>query len=258
MYKHLTKEGLQKILGVPSDYRVDAFVVTGTHPKQKEYPHFFEALQKLGVDYEEEKITTPFFSEIKSLRIGQKRIWFDVAYGTAYLSEITHMASMFGSQANILLGTCGGLQGTLNTGDTVLPESSYGDESSTRMYGQENFEHVFASDAKLRSAIKDLISHRSVIHEGRVLSVQAMLAETQDDVRDWNAQGYVGVDMESATIFAVSNHFKVPCAALLYVADNLVKNELVMDPAYEALRAQRTAIRKENYEIALKVCLGQA
>lgn len=82
-----------------------------------------------------------------------------------------------------------------------------------------------------------------------------MMAETKEDIDAWMEKGYAGVDMESATVFAVSNHFNVPSAALLRVADNLAKNELVTDVSYESLRAQRTAIHKENYEAALKVLM---
>lgn len=256
MYKHRTKIDYQHALGVPEDYRVDGLVIIGTHPKEKEYPHLYEALEKLDKEYFEEKIEQSFFGDIKSLKIGDKRIWFDVVYGAAYLSEIAHLACLLGSKANILLGTCGALRVDLETGDTILPWSSYGNESSTRMYQRENNTYVYEADVNLRSAIKENLSHRTKIDEGKLVTVQAMLAESQADVDRWAQQGFSGVDMESATVFALSNHFGVPSAALLLVADNLIKNELVGDVGYEALRSQRTTIRKENYEVVLKTLLA--
>ena len=89
-----------------------------------------------------------------------------------------------------------------------------------------------------------------------MVTVQAALAETKEDIERWHKQGYLGVDMESATMFAVSNSFNIPSAALLYVADNLVRNELVTDDGYELLKTQRTAIRKENYEVVVKTLLN--
>ena len=255
MYKHLGKDEYQRFLNLPENYVVDGFIVIGGHPKDKEYPHLYEALEFLALPYAEEKIEERFFGDIKSLRIGSKRIWFDVAYGAAYLSEVAHLACLFGSKANILLGTCGALRGNLNTGDTILPSSSYGNESATHMYQRENTMFVYDADPTLRGKIKMHLSQRATIDEGRLVTVQAMLAETKEDVDLWAREGYSGVDMESATFFAVSNHFNVPSAALLLVADNLVRNELVGDIGYEALRAQRTAIRKENYQIALKTLL---
>lgn len=255
MYQHRTREDYLKVFGLPEDYSVDGVMVIGTHPKTKEYPHLYEALEKIYPDYVEEPVDYKFFSDIKSFLIGEKRIWFDVVYGTAYLSEVLHIGSLFGSKRNILLGTCGGLQNDLNAGDTILPTVSFGNESSTRMYQRKNTDYMYESDEKLRDEIKKRIPSRKTVREGKITTVQAMLAETKEDVDEWSQAGYLAVDMESATVFAVSKYFGVPAAALLYIADNLVKNELVGSEAHELLRTQRTAIRKENYEVGLRTLL---
>jgi purine-nucleoside phosphorylase len=255
MYKKLTGEDLRRILKVSDSYNVDALLVVGTSPRSKEYSHLYEALEKLGIQYKEEIIENTFFSEIKSFVVDGKRIWFDVVYGTAYLSEILHVASILGSKANILLGTCGALQLDMETGDTVIPSESFSNESSTRMYQRDNDAFLYSSDKNLSRRIKECVSGRKTIHEDKLMTVQAMLAETKEDVDKWNAEGYMGVDMESATVFAVSNHFNVPSAALLYVADNLIKNELTTDDSFAALKEQRMNIRKENYEVAFRVLL---
>jgi purine-nucleoside phosphorylase len=255
MYKSLTAEEIRRLLQLPENYKIDGLLVSGTNPKAEEYPHLFEALEKLAMPYREQNLQSGFFSDVKILMIGDKRIWFDVVYGTAYLGEVIHVASMLGSKANILLGSCGALLESLDTGDTIIPHASYGNESSTRMYQRKNKTYIYESDARLNSELKKHLATRKTVNEGTLVTVQAMMAETKEDVDEWVMKGYAGVDMESATVFAVSNHFKVPSAALLYVADNLVKNQLVTDPSYESLRAQRTAIRKENYEAALKVLM---
>jgi len=255
MYKSLTKQDIQKILKFDSAYKVDALIVSGTNPKSKGYVHLYEALNKLGLAYTEEKINDEFFNEVKSFVINGKRVWFDVAYGTAYLSELLHVASILGSQANLLLGTCGVLQKGIATADTIIPLASYGNESSTRMYNRENTSYVYDSDINLSNAIKQKIKHRENVHEGKLMTVQAMLAETQADVDAWSEQGYIGVDMESSTVFAVSNHFNVPSAALLFAAENLIENQLVTDESFELLKTQRVAVRKENHEIAFKAVI---
>ncbi len=253
MYKQLTPSDIRRVLNVSDDYRVDGLLVSGTHPPRKEYPHFEEALRLLGVPYTEETIEDRFFQEVKSVVIGQKRIWFDVVYGAAYLSELTHVASILGSKANILLGSCGALQENLMHGDTVIPSASFGDESVTRMYQRDNKDFIYRADDILSRKIRENFLDRSAMHDGTLMTVQAMLGETEGDVKEWSRQGYIGIDMESATLFAVSAHFSVPAAALLYVADNLAKNELVTDAGFALLREQRRTIRKENYIAALKI-----
>lgn len=255
MYQHRTRDEYLKVMGLPSDYTVDAVLVIGTHPKAKEYPHLYEALENVCPGYVEEKIQYRFFSDVKSFTYKGMRIWFDVVYGTAYLSEVLHVGCLYGSKQNILLGTCGGLQSHLHAGDTILPSSSFGNESSTRMYQRQNSEYVYKSDEMLRGEIKKRLTSREVIIEEKMVTVQAMLAETQEDVDEWARAGYVAVDMESATVFAVSKYFNVPAAALLYVADNLVTNELVGGEAHARMKEKRLAIRNENYEIALRTLL---
>ena len=83
-----------------------------------------------------------------------------------------------------------------------------------------------------------------------------MLAETKEDVEAWERAGHVGVDMESATLFSISSHFNVPAAALLYVSDNLVKEELVSDESFQLLKPNRTLIKKETYLVALQTLIN--
>lgn len=256
MYKQLTSEDVKKFLNVKLDYKVEGLLVVGSHPKEKEYIHLYEALDKLGIKYIEEKIEDSFFGDIKVFVINGKRFWFDVVYGTAYLSEVIHIACLLGSKANILLGTCGGLQQKLNMGDSIIPIASYGNESSTRMYQREKTDNLFYSNDSLNNKIKNNFIQEKTIYEGNLVTVQAMLAETKEDVDLWSEKGYLGVDMESATLFAISSHFNTPSASLLFVADNLVKGELVTDDSFQSLKVLRSEVRKENYFTALKTLVS--
>ena len=171
MYKHLKKEDFKSILKLPQDYKVDGLLVFGTHPKEKEYVNLYEALGKTGLQFHEEKIEDGFFRDIKVFIINGKRFWFDVVYGTAYLSEVTHIACLFGSRLNILIGSCGGLQENLNMCDVIIPLSSYGNESSTRMYQRDEKENVYYSDKQLNKEIKSRIDSKHVVHEGSLVTV---------------------------------------------------------------------------------------
>lgn len=58
--------------------------------------------------------------------------------------------------------------------------------------------------------------------------------------------------METATVFAVSNHFKVPSAALLYVSDNLIKGQTVNDESHAKQKENREEVKDEVYKIGLQ------
>jgi uridine phosphorylase len=78
-----------------------------------------------------------------------------------------------------------------------------------------------------------------------------MMAETFEDVTKWSEQGYLGVEMEAATVFAVSNHFAVPSGAILFVGDNLIRGESVFDESYKRSWHLREAVEAEQYRVAI-------
>jgi len=57
--------------------------------------------------------------------------------------------------------------------------------------------------------------------------------------------------MESASLFAVSNHFNVPSSAMLIVGDNLIKEETILHKNYINEQERRTLIREQLIETAI-------
>ena len=67
----------------------------------------------------------------------------------------------------------------------------------------------------------------------------------------WHHAGYLSVDMETATTFAVARHFDMPAVSLLVVWDDLMRGKRFVDPLTEA---EQTALDHGNqvvYEVAL-------
>jgi nucleoside phosphorylase len=215
MYKELKKDDLLKILSLPEDFHIDGFLAYGTLQVKEQIPIFKKAC--LAID-PKTKFIQPESRYLKLIQaeIAGKRIWYYVAVGGAVLSEYTHFASLFGSKKNILLGSCGGLD-TDNDGDVLLvPTYSHGNESTTRFYQPDVLDHNHFSDKKLsQSLISELEKQGLYSSQKPVVTCQAMLAETWDMIVDWSKEGYGGVEMESSTLFAVSNHFSIPSAAVL-------------------------------------------
>jgi uridine phosphorylase len=85
-----------------------------------------------------------------------------------------------------------------------------------------------------------------------------MLAETWEDVVRWSNQGYVGVEMEAATVFAASKHFGVPAAAILRIGDNLIEEQTVMDVNYENTKDLRRQISQDSFDIVVEELLTLA
>ncbi len=255
MYRHVSAAQHRKDFGLPKDYKVDACIVYGGWDKKRYRNKFLQQARKLGT-VSVEKNDYSFLFDILSVRVDKKRIWFIVAYGGTMLSEYLHLASLLGSKKNILIGTCGGLQKGKDTFLTITPTAAYSTESSSHMYLRNAKNNLFASDKNLSTKlIAQLEKEEIVVASGKTITCQAMLAETWNDVIAWSKKGYLGVEMEAATIFAVSKHFKVPSAALLQVADNLIEKETVMDTSYFKKRKKLNTIRNKLFDIVIRDCV---
>lgn len=108
----------------------------------------------------------------------------------------------------------------MKVGDFIVPTSSYAQESSVRIYNRESPEQ-YPNDKLAKSLEARLQSKDTKVWRGGMVTCQAMIGETWDDVQSWSDEGYYGVEMEASTVFAVSNHFKVPSAACMYVGYKL-------------------------------------
>lgn len=257
MYKQLTVDDFRKILKLPEDYRVDGVLIHGAMRKKKHKQELEDTITKLGYKANYSAIyESGFFENITVLEISGKRIWFDSSYGGAYLCEVLHLASLLGSKKNILVGSCGGLIPSGLAGDIVIPTSCYGNESTTRMYQPNNEEFTYFSDKILNESIKAKIDPKFNIIEGKLMTCQGAMMESWEDIQRWSNEGYVGVEMESSTMFAVSNHFKIPSSAILFIADNLINKETLFDKDFEKLKEKLKESKFETFKAAFEELLA--
>src|SRR3990172_7203836 len=251
MYRQLKSDDFRKAFNMPGNYNVSGFLCHGMWKREEEIENLKKTLIEMGVDY---KINTlpGFLQRMIEIEINKKKYWFDFPYGGAMLSEYLHLACIFGSEKNILIGSCGGLSPQIEACDCIIPTWSYGDESTTRMYSPEikDNHHIYNKD--LAQSLRKRLNNRIKIWEGPTITCQAMLAETFENVKTWSKEGYLGVEMEASTLFSVSNHFKIPSAALLVVGDNLIKEETVLHENFHKLGDLRRSIRKEFLKIAFR------
>jgi len=244
MYKNLTRNNWHKLLQFPTEKTVDAVIVSGNSlaNRDRELNLLKKALLKFPKVKHITNIQDRFFSTVYEFEIENKLIWFDVTYGGTYLSELLHIGCILGSQKNFLIGSCGGLQKYLEIGDLIIPTYTYGNESTTRIYQPNIKDNKHYPDEKLKKAItNNLINHP--LYSGPIMTCQAMLGETEEDINQWSREGYLGVEMETSTLFAVSNSFNVPSIAILQVSDNLVKNILYGNKALEEKRDFRNNLK---------------
>jgi purine-nucleoside phosphorylase len=253
MYQTLTKNDYQKMLGLDGNYEITALLTCGHYDLEKQVARLQESLNTLKVDHTLKRLNG-FLQDIVEFEVDHKKYWFAKVYGGVTLSEYVHLACLFGSQKNIHIGSCGGLNPEMNSLDFLIPTLSYGNESSTRLYDRENEENIHKSNIELNNQIKSKLGIEKV-WEGPMMTCGAMLAETKQDVEKWSKEGYYGVEMETSTVFAVSNHFKVPSASLVYVTDNLIKGQVVGDESHNQQKELRYQKAQKMYDVVLSILL---
>jgi len=139
--------------------------------------------------------------------------------------------------------------------EIIIPEWSHGDESSARSY-QPDSKGRHLADVSMSGRVAAKLSKKYTVHRGSTVTHQAMAGETWEDVLNWSKQGYSGVEMEASTVFAVSNHFNVPSAAILRIGDNLIEQETVMDINYESSRDLHRQVSQDIFDVAVEELLS--
>lgn len=255
MYKEISIEQYKQYLGLDANYSVTHFVSFGGWDVDKYFMEMEKCLKERGVSYTARRFEN-FLRNIIEIQIGDSITWYAVCYGSAMLSEYAHLACLLGAQSCVHWGSCGGLSRDIQTLDVLIPDEAYADESSVRMYSGEN-NLSSKSDQKLSRHFTDKLQENNIPTKGgKVISIQAMMAETSEDVAKWSREGYVGVDMETATLFAVCNHFNVPVASLMFVSDNMAFEETVLAVSYEKQKEKRSLVKKAIYDVVVGHIVG--
>ncbi len=166
---------------------------------------------------------------IDDVLVGQYQgvdIGYASVYGDAMAAVVTHIFAVLGSELVIQTGCCGALDASISIGDLICATAATCGEGAAQYY-QPGAGEISASPALVEAiAANDKTS--VPLHNGTVMTTSALLAESREDIARWHQQGHLGVDMETATTFAVAEHFGMQKASLLYVFDNPAQGEHIL------------------------------
>jgi len=255
MYKAFTASDFKKMFKLPDDYKVEGLLSYGAWDRNKHDQKIQEIIKELGISFSTRKLDG-FLDYILEINIKNKKYWFTVMYGGALLSEMVHLACLFGSKRNIHIGSCGGLYPEMDDIGLIVPTWSYGNESTTRVYEPDTKDFKHYPNKDLTVQLEKNLPSKYKIWKGPIMTNQAMMGETWEDIQSWAKKGYYGVEMETATVFSVSKNHKVPSTALLYVTDNLIKGQTVGDESHIQQKEKREMIKKDVYKTGVLTLLG--
>ncbi|GAA4790597.1 purine-nucleoside phosphorylase [Corynebacterium canis] len=139
-----------------------------------------------------------------------------------YAWELIHI---FGVQKIIRIGSCGSLQKDLDLYDIVVAQSASTDSNFLSQY---NLPGTYAPTGSWRliSALLDQAQQQGVeLHIGNVLSSDVFYNADETANSRWARMGVLGVEMETAALYAIAAHAGVDALGLFTVSDNIVTGE---------------------------------
>ncbi len=149
------------------------------------------------------------------------------------------------------IGTCGGLQSHLKTGDIVLPEVALCREGVAQLYGA--IDSVIGSIEWISQAQELLAKRGHQTYQGTHLTWAALFPQTAKMIETWSRAGFLSVDMETATTFAVAEYFRIPALSMLVVWDDLTRNRSFLDPLSTEELAALDKGNQAVFEVALEL-----
>lgn len=160
-------------------------------------------------------------------KIGGRLIgYMRVPPGTVILEGIMRSLVMTRVDTVIGLGTCGGLQEDINRGDIVVAAAAEAGDSMSLHYGFNDGD-VIEADATLSASIAGYLERKGLMaHLGPIVTTGAAFKETEELISSWNQRGYLGVELEASSQYALAHYMGLRTSMALLVTDSPLKNEL--------------------------------
>jgi uridine phosphorylase len=160
-----------------------------------------------------------------------------------------------GTRRFISIGTAGSLQRSCPVGHTIVCERAVRDEGVSHHYLPPG---KFALSAPgLTSRLVRQLQSADVEHTaGSSWTIDTPYRETVEELRHYQAEGVLCVEMEAAALFAVAAYREVDVAAGFVVSDSLA--DLVWDPQFHAPETLDSLIRLYEASVATLMVDGPA
>lgn len=142
-------------------------------------------------------------------------------FGAPVAASLAEELIAFGVKRIVSITHAGALQPRLRSGDMVVCDEAIRDEGSSHHYLPPG--RSIKNDGRLRRQI--LASLGETTSHGTVWSTDAPFRETREEVAQYQKEGVLAVEMETAALMAVGQAHNVETATILVIGDNLSQLE---------------------------------
>ncbi len=140
--------------------------------------------------------------------------------------------SFFGVESIIRIGSAGTLSDNIKLGDVIIAMSASHDSAYMAKYKLLGTYAPTASYELLRQAVEESERAKIRYRVGSVLSSDVFYSELEE-LRKWTDMGILGIDMETAALYANAAHLGKRALTLLTVSDHIERGERLSAKARE-------------------------
>lgn len=222
MLRELTKDDWLLMLNLPKKRTPKILILRGTRSLKREYEQhlqYFDNILEIGSP--NNVLQDVFIGDIDGFPVAYASV-----YGAPMASEIVHVFGVLGTSLVIQTGCCGALSEAIGVGDIFITEEAYCGEGASQYYKSEG--KVVKASVELLQIRSIKLCHDIPVHFGKIYTTSALFAEGREEIEKWYREGYSAIDMETATTFAVAEHFGMDGISILFVFDNPRRKESIL------------------------------
>ena len=161
-----------------------------------------------------------------SYKIGIAKI---AGIGAPVTATVMEEFIALGVKKFLIIGDAGSLQRRLKVNKVVICEKAIRDEGTSHHYLQPS-KYAYATKTMINKAVHVLKKHGFEYEVGASWTIDAPYRETLSEVKKFQKEGVLTVEMEAAAVFAVAKYRKVSAGALFTISDYL--GELEWEPKF--------------------------
>jgi uridine phosphorylase len=215
MHKELSKKDWLRWMGVSAKEAPQAVIIMGV----LDYRQALDQWQRAFGNAQPTPLANAILASYQGLQLAVA-----AAYGAGLVADTSHAFCALGARVVILTGSFGALQPGMKVGDLLVPTWAQATGPVSALYIGDEDKPDASQElvAWLRGRCGD---QRLPHHVGPMISAPSVLSETAEQIQGWQRQGFLGVDMEAAPIFAVAKSFGAKRAALLVRVDSPIEGQ---------------------------------
>lgn len=171
-----------------------------------------------------------YFVDYPSVAIG------DFGIGSPLIAVKMEELISWGVQEFISIGTAGSLQTKAGIGDIILCEKAIRDEGTSHHYLPAT-KYIHAP-RRMTTKLQNLLKISALPHHvGSTWTTDSFYRQTAEEVKQYQKEGVITVDMEAAALFAVAHFYQVDLGAMFTISDSHA--DLTWQPHLEDERPQQ-------------------